>query len=217
MAQTQSIKARAQIAPAGLFILAAFAAGLIIGLATLPLQGLLPGASNFLANSGAVWTIAAWVFGMVAASPRRAIGAGIAALAGEVLGYYTLAWTMQLMDINTGTLAVVGVWLLMALLAGTLFGLAGHAAGHRGGISGTLGRAALGGLFIGEGLNYLITLGYVPTGLIWLAIAAAITAITAWKSPRPARVWLAAALLGALFFGGFLALGLLDSLRAAAF
>lgn len=125
---------RAQRSP--LFILIAILSGLAIGGLTLLLQKWLP--DNFLqfANSGAVWSVLGFVLGRYALSRRSAIAAGLLGLVGEVAGYFVAAYFANLMDISAGTLAVVGYWLLVALVAGPFFGWAGYTSlqgegGHR--------------------------------------------------------------------------------------
>ena len=73
-------------------LLGAAAGGLAIGGLTLWLQGILPGAWNHLANSGAVWALAAFGAGILAAGLgwRRSALASLA-LFGAVTGYYASA------------------------------------------------------------------------------------------------------------------------------
>ena len=72
---------------------AALVLGIAVGVSTSYLQGELPGSWNTLANSGAVWTVVAFAIAAAVlrhAEPRRSL-AGLAALLGEVLGYYAVA------------------------------------------------------------------------------------------------------------------------------
>ncbi|MBC7811662.1 MAG: hypothetical protein H7175_10970 [Burkholderiales bacterium] len=191
--------------------------GLIIGVLTIVLQKLLPDSVIQLANSGAVWSIVAFVIGRKVGSWRIAAIGGFVALVGEVAGYYLVAYFADLMDISTGTLAVIGLWLVIALVAGPLFGWAGYVSVHGQGLRQKIGIASLGGVFIGEGL-YLMSIQPKPnTGLLWLVIAIVVTLLLTWKSSERMRIWLITIALGLLFFGGEQLLVLLDQLRAQSF
>lgn len=194
-----------------------FVIGLVLGVLTLALQKLLPNDVVQLANSGAVWVIVAFMIGRTVRSRKIAMIAGLLAVVGEVLGYYAAAYVADLMDISTGTLAVIGVWVAIGLVAGPLFAAGGSLSKQGTGLIQSLGTAALGAIFIGEGL-YLMTIQPTPnTGLLWLAIAAAITLILTWRNRKWAQIWLATIGLGLVFFGCEQILVLLDQFRAQSF
>lgn len=199
------------------FMLIAVVLGFAIGALTLLLQKLLPDSLIQFANSGAVWSILAFMIGRVAQSRRIAIIAGFLALSGEVAGYYTAAYFANLMDISAGTLAVVGYWLVIALVAGPFFGWAGYASVHSRGLIQKIGVASLGALFMGEGLYLLSILPKPNTGLLWLAVALLLTLYWTWKNAERFQFWLVTIGLGLIFFIGENALVLLDGLRAALF
>ncbi|MGV9233893.1 DUF6518 family protein [Streptomyces nigra] len=109
----------------GLVILSALG-GLLLGVLTNLAQGWLPDAWNQIANSGAVWSVAAFVTGALVS--RRgpvglAISCGLASEVGLVLGYYGYA---ELGRDGIGRLFFPLVWLFMACIAGPFFGAAGH-------------------------------------------------------------------------------------------
>lgn len=196
------------------FVFIGLLAGLAIGALTLLLQGLLPNSILQIANSGAFWSIVAFVLGWRAPSVRVAAIAGFIALVGEVTGYYTAAYFADLMDISAGTMAIVGYWLFVALLAGPLFGWAGYQSRHGAGLREQIARAALGAAFVGEGLHLLMILPTPNTGLLWIAIAVVITLALTWKRHDRTRIWLIWGGLSVLFFGAMRGLVLLDELRS---
>ncbi|MFC6085656.1 DUF6518 family protein [Sphaerisporangium aureirubrum] len=131
---------------------AALGGGLALGVLTNLAQGWLPGGWNQLANSGAVWTVAAFAAGAVLA--RRplpvAVAGGLCAEAGLVAGYYGYA---EFGRDGMGDLFFPLVWLAMAFVAGPLFGVAGawwrRGRDRRRRVAGP---AALAGVFGMEGL-----------------------------------------------------------------
>lgn len=149
----------------------AWAVGLLLGVLTNVAQGLLPGAWQQIANSGAVWSAVAFAAGAPrypqGSVSRAAIG-GLAAETGLVVGYY--GWAEFGRD-GAGDLFFPLVWLAMACVAGPLFGVAGHwwrsgrDAHHR-----VIGLAALAGLFGMEGLAYAWKLHYAPQAWACLAL-----------------------------------------------
>ncbi|MEV7995711.1 DUF6518 family protein [Streptomyces sp. NPDC086077] len=109
----------------GLVLLSALG-GLLLGVLTNLAQGWLPGAWNQIANSGAVWCVAAFATGALVSrrgSVSLAVFCGLAAEAGLVVGYYGYA---ELGRDGMGRLFFPLVWLFMACIAGPLFGAAGH-------------------------------------------------------------------------------------------
>jgi hypothetical protein len=142
-------------------LLISFLAGLAIGGLTLVLQGTLPGAWNQLANSGAVWCVGGFAAGALAVAARRAAPwAGLAVLFGEVIGYYSSTTIFHHDDVNSGTLRGPLLWLLVACVAGPVFGLAGWAYRRAGGRGALIGMGALGAIFLAEALYLGVALGY---------------------------------------------------------
>ncbi|MFI9744523.1 DUF6518 family protein [Streptomyces sp. NPDC052494] len=148
----------------------AFAGGLLLGVLTNLLQGWLPGAWNQIVNSGAVWSVAAFIAGALLARqvglPAAAV-AGLFAESGLVVGYYAYA---EVGRDGMGSLFAPLVWLGMAFIAGPLFGVAGFAwrgvsPRHR-----VVGLAALAGVFGTEAIHYAWVLHYVPEAWACLAL-----------------------------------------------
>jgi hypothetical protein len=200
-----------------LFLLNCLLIGLIIGGLTLLFQDVLPDNFIQIANSGAVWSVVAFVIGRRTASRTRAMLGGFLALVGEVIGYYTFAYFANLMDIMPSTLAVVGYWLIVALVAGPVFGWAGYASIQREGLPGRIGTGAMAAAFIGEGLYLLTILPTPTTGVTWLITAVIITLVLTWNRSDRLQVWGITLVLGLLFFGAEQVLLLLDQLRVQLF
>lgn len=191
--------------------------GFGIGVLTLLLQKLLPDSLIQFANSGAVWSVLAFIVGRMAVSWHVAILSGFLGLSGEIAGYFIVAYFANLIDISSGTLAIIGYWLLVALVAGSIFGWAGYTSVHSQGLPQTIGIASLGAIFMGEGLYLVSILPKPNTGLLWLGIALTLTLYEMWKHPQRLQLFLVTLVLGLFFFVAENSLVLLDSLRAALF
>ncbi|MCG8928076.1 DUF6518 family protein [Lentzea sp. CC55] len=142
-----------------------FPAGLLLGVLTNLGQGVLPGGFNSLANSGAIWVVAAFVAG---ARSRRPILAGTLTQVGAVAGYYGYA---ELFRDGMGDLHAPSVWLALAFVAGPLFGTAGSRWRQDRGWRHWTGAGVLGAVFGMEGLWHLFVLGYRDTGITACALA----------------------------------------------
>lgn len=148
----------------------AFAGGLLFGVLTNLAQGWLPGAWNQIANSGAVWSVAAFVAGALLARqvnlPAAAV-AGLCAESGLVVGYYGYA---EVARDGMGSLLAPLVWLGMAFIAGPLFAVAGSwwrgiSPPHH-----VIGLAALASVFGMEAIHYAWVLHYAPQAWACLAV-----------------------------------------------
>ncbi|MGW2183479.1 DUF6518 family protein [Streptomyces sp. NPDC001732] len=148
----------------------AFAGGLLLGILTNLAQAWLPGSWNQIANSGAVWSVAAFAAGALLARkvslPAVAV-AGLCAESGLVVGYYGYA---EVVRDGMGSLFAPLVWLGMAFIAGPLFGVAGswwrgNSPRHR-----VVGLAALAGVFGMEAIHYAWVLHYTPQAWACLAV-----------------------------------------------
>jgi len=136
--------------------LAAVAAGLVLG--PLDLWGQVntpyPWANVF--NSPAVWAAAAFGYGRwVRDRPAAPIGAVIVLMVG-VEAYYVTAVLVR--DAGTATLTspTALVWLVAAVGAGLVFGVAGSWAAERSGWRAVLGRSALPAVFFAEAVRQLV-------------------------------------------------------------
>jgi hypothetical protein len=99
------------------------AVGLATGVASQFAQDLLPDAWSQVGNAISPWLLVAFLLGSTMPDRRWAAGAGVAALALAVVGFY-LTTTIRF-GIGGGTGALV-FWGLGALVGGSVFGLAGH-------------------------------------------------------------------------------------------
>lgn len=157
------------------FWLLSLLGGLLVGILTNVLQGVLPDALQQLANSGAVWISAAFAAGAVAGGPSWRVGRVMTAVAGAltqvgaVAGYYAYAeWGPD--RAGAGSLAPQLAWLALGVVAGPLLGLAGSwwRSGRQ--VPHVIGSAALGGVFLMEGLYYAWTLHYYGTAAAFLTL-----------------------------------------------
>ncbi|HET6859727.1 MAG TPA: DUF6518 family protein [Streptomyces sp.] len=173
---------------------AATAGGLLLGVLTNLAQGWLPGAWNQLANSGALWSAAAFAAGALIAlrgTVSQAAVGGLGAEAGLVVGYYGYA---EFGRDGMGALLFPLVWLAMACVAGPLFGVAGHwwqrgsDARRR-----VVGLAAFAGLFGMEGLLYAWDLHYTPQAVACFTVFALVPLLLARTHRERALTLVAAA------------------------
>ncbi|SER22269.1 DUF6518 family protein [Lentzea albida] len=157
----------------------ALPAGVLLGVLTNLGQGVLLGSSNSLANSGAVWVVAAFVAGSWS---RRPVLAGTLTQVGAVVGYYGYA---ELGRDGMGGLYAPSVWLALAFVAGPLFGTAGAWWRHGQAWRHWTGAGVLGAVFGMEGLWHLFVLGYRDTGFVACALAVALPLLIArsrWRA-----------------------------------
>ncbi|MEV6174098.1 DUF6518 family protein [Streptomyces sp. NPDC051954] len=147
-----------------------FAGGLVAGVLTNLAQGWLSGAWNQIANSGAVWSVVAFVAGALlgrhVSLPAAAV-AGLCAESGLVVGYYAYA---EFGRDGMGSLHAPLVWLGMAFIAGPLFGLAGAWWRGRDPRRRVIALAALAGVFGMEAIHYAWVLHYAPQAWACLAL-----------------------------------------------
>lgn len=191
--------------------LTALASGLVLGILTNLAQGWLLGSWNQLANSGAIWCVAAFAAGTVlarcASLPAAAV-AGLCAEGGLVIGYYGYA---EFGRDGMGSLLAPLVWLAMAFVAGPLFGVAG--AWWRGRTSQSrrvIGLAALAGVFGTEGIHYAWVLHYATQAWACLAVFMLVPLLLA-RTHRERALTLLAAVPFALLAYVVFYLGILDT------
>ena len=124
--ETQTRSSRRSYAVARVLPMATVA-GLVLGPADLLAQVTLPYPWANLANSGAVWALAAFVLGTQVRPAAMSAVAGLVLLAVAVESYY-LAGVVFRHD-STATLSdrVAVLWLALAVVVGPFFGLAGGA------------------------------------------------------------------------------------------
>ncbi|MFF2061513.1 DUF6518 family protein [Streptomyces sp. NPDC058200] len=149
----------------------ALVGGLALGVLTNLAQGWLPGSWNQIPNSGAVWSVAAFVAGALLSGRVPRAGLAVAGLAAElalVVGYYGYA---EFGRDGMGALYWPLVWVAMACVAGPVFGIAGGW-WRQGGTTRqrVLGLAALAGVFGMEGIHYAWSLHYMTQASVCLAV-----------------------------------------------
>jgi hypothetical protein len=146
------------------------ATALGVGVATSYLQGVLPASANFLANSGAVWTVVAFLLALWAASRFWvAAVAGALGLLGEVMGYYAIAAPLR--HIATSPAERV-LWVAAALVIGPVVGAAAHVARHGQPLHRAAVVGAVAGVVIGEGVYAWARLSHPLQGLLEVVIGA---------------------------------------------
>ncbi|MFC8535849.1 DUF6518 family protein [Streptomyces sp. NPDC057249] len=152
--------------------LLAGAGGLLFGVLTNLAQGWLPGSSGQIANSGAVWCVAAFAAGALTrrGSALAPVLAGLLAETCLVVGYYGYA---EYGRDGMGDLLFPLVWLALACIAGPLMGMAGYW-WHQGRTAGRriTGLAALPGVFGMEGIHFAWTLHYTAEATACFALLA---------------------------------------------
>lgn len=183
--------------------------GLAIGGLTGWLQGLLPGAFNNLANSGAIWLVAAFVIGAVVSGARAAAVLGLIVVISEVIGYYAYAQTFSS---GIGDLRAPSVWLIVAGVSGPLLGIAGlwwRTGSARQRLSGI---ALFAGAFVGEGLHHLFQIANHQAqgiGFLVMGLGLALALARSWSERGLALIGSAG--VGLVVLAGF---ALLDQVLA---
>lgn len=150
----------------------ALGVGILTGLATQIGQGFMPGQWNTLVNSGAIWLVAVFLVASRMPTPVSAAAAATGGLLSTVATYYGAAAL-------TGapiSLRNVLFWAVVALVAGPLFGLAGHWRYDERRMLRVAGVALLGGVLVAEGFYLLLVLKYYWSG--WAMVSAGILAAT---------------------------------------
>ena len=102
-------------------------AGLLLGPVDLLAQTTLPYPWANLANSGAVWTLAAFVMGSAVGRTALSVVAGLVVLPVAVESYYLAGVTFRHDSTATLWSSTTGLWLVLAVVVGPLAGLAGGA------------------------------------------------------------------------------------------
>ena len=181
MQGTDSLHVSSTGVTASIALAGAVLAGVALGFGTQALQGSLGGSSAVLANSGAVWVIAAFAVGLVMSSGRLACIGGATCLVAAPISYYiAVDWFEGIASAFRGP----AIWATAGVIAGSTFGLAGYLARHD-----TRHRrsawALLAGVLIGEGIHLTWHAGnneLRPAGIVELAIAALLaTLILRWE------------------------------------
>lgn len=155
--------------------LVAVVAGLLLGPLDLWGQVEAPYPWAHLFNSPSVWAAAAFVYGRwVRERPAAPVGAVIVLVVG-VEAYYLADVLVRDASRANLTSSTAAVWLAAALVAGSVFGLAGGWASERSGWRAVLGRAALPAVFGAEAVRNLVRVANEPADgrpddLGWFAV-----------------------------------------------
>lgn len=185
-------------------LVAAVALGLALGAATSAAQALLGGSAFAgLANAVSPWVVASFLVGATGGGRGSAAALGIAACVPEVAGYYL---TAALRGFGIAP-AYVLLWAAAALVAGVVFGIAGHSWRRAAGRERGLGAALLVAVWTCEAVvSYGVVLGYLDDAAVFGGIAVLLFALLGRRGRQHTAVlaWLAPALV--LGGGGMLAL-----------
>lgn len=146
------------------------AAGLALGIGTQILQGVLPDSWGVLANSAAVWAIAAFALGTLMSNVRAAaVGGAVQLVIASCVFYMAVDWFEGSSSNPKGAI----VWACAGIVAGPIFGAAGCWA--RRSVDGRRPALALvAGTIAGEGVHVTWLIGNPtlrPAGVVELLIA----------------------------------------------
>lgn len=188
----------------GRWIVMASIAGLLTGALTLAGQGVLPGEANRLANSGAIWVTVAFLVGTRTHTDTTAALAGLVTLLAALVGYFAAAAAA-----GAGvSVSTVAIWTGTALVGGPVFGVAGRWWAMGTDRKAALSVAALGGVYVAEGLWTLLM---VPHMMLagWVSVGVGIVLVL--LLPRDGRTRVRAlVLLPALTLVGVLGFAAID-------
>lgn len=171
----------------------ALAAGAALGAVDLLGQLTLPYPWADLANSPAVWALAAFGLGLwVRAGALRCVVAGVLLLVVAVVVYY-LAAAAVLHDRADNAVSAFGLaWAASGVLAGCAFGLAGHLRAGRGSWPAALGAALPAAVLLAEAAQRAVR-PHHGAGDATVAVIEAVLAVVVAAAGRDARGRLAAA------------------------
>jgi hypothetical protein len=182
---------------------AAVVGGLLLGAVDLLLQKSLPYPWADLANSSAVWAVAAFGLGTWARSPWwRAAVAGVLLLVLAVPAYSLTATLVQNDDLANAWSTTSLQWMLFGVLAGALFGTAGafvSSAGWRG----VAAVAMPGAVLFAEALVIVRRDAFRWTAIIELALGVLIILAVARTTRNRLTALVAALPLALIGFAGF--------------
>lgn len=144
--------------------------GVLVGLATSIGQGFMPGQWNTLVNSGAIWLVPVFFVGARMSSRGRSAIAGVITLLATVAGYYGSA-ALAGAPISLRSIAL---WVVVGLVAGPLYGLAGLWWRDKRRVFRIAGVALLGGVLVAEGFYIVLVLQYYWSG--WTMVLTGVVA-----------------------------------------
>jgi hypothetical protein len=193
------------------------AAGLLVGIGTQHAQGVLPDRWGVLANSGVAWALCALGVGSALPTPRwSALGGAAHLVLASVVYYASVGW---LESGGSGTRGAV-VWSLAGVVAGPVFGLAGHWFARRPDRRAPV-LALVGGVLAGEGMHLVRFAGNPDlrgAGLVELSLTAVLAMSALVRSSRrtsPASTALVVAVVIGAATATLLATRAIDTVLAA--
>jgi Family of unknown function (DUF6518) len=148
-------------------------AGLVLGIGTQILQGLLPDRFGVLANSGVVWAIGAFALGAILPDLRSAAtGGAIELVIAACIFYVAVDW----FEGSSSNPRSAVIWACAGIVAGSVFGAAGYLA-RRSAVWRDPAWAFVAGAIAAEGVYLTWQVGNTalrPAGLVELGIGAAL-------------------------------------------
>lgn len=162
--------------------------GLLVGIITLFGQKYLPINLNFLANSGAVWLIPAFLLSyFFRADWKHSIMTCTLCLISCVFGYYIFEALYNHHNFIFGGYIII--WLACAIIGGIIFGLGAGFANQKNGWLKFFGQNLLPAVFLSEGINKVIHIeeyrhmipAVILVTLIGIVLYGVINQKTAWK------------------------------------
>lgn len=190
--------------------------GVLLGALSLLLNGLLPGGSNRLVNSGAVWVVGAFAAGALLRDRawQRIWLAGTAVLVGAVAGYYGSLAVFERHPVSSAELTGPVEWALVGLAAGPLFAMAGAWWRDPRRSRRLAALCLLGGVFIAEAAYLLVRHRPTAEALIVAAIGVLIPVFLGRETRDRVYGFLGLLPAAVVGFGGYL---VLDALMDVAF
>lgn len=177
-------------------VAAVLGAGLALGVVTQVLQGILPGAINWIANALSGWLLVAFLAGSRMPSPRVAAFMTPLMLLAALAGYYATVQVRFGYGTNTSILVF---WGLGAVAGGLVFGVAGWWWRHGEPRARAAAIGLLAALFVAEGIYFLMILPDSTVGLG--AIVAGLIVPAAFGRDWRERGWGYLAMLPGLALG----------------
>ncbi|MEV4135661.1 DUF6518 family protein [Dactylosporangium sp. NPDC049742] len=188
------------------FLLAALG-GVALGSVSLLLNGVLPGDSSRLVNSGAIWVVGAFAAGAVLRDGGwRTWLAGTAVLVGAVAGFYGSLVVFEHRAVSPAVVTGPAGWALVGLAAGPLFATAGAWWRDERRARRVAALCLLGGVFVAEGAYLLAS--HRPLGeALLVSVAGALVPPVLGRGTRDRLYGLIGLVPAAVAgFGGYLVL-----------
>lgn len=154
--------------------------GLALGIVTQLLQGILPGALNWLANALSGWLLAAFVAGSLLPRPRTAALGAVVILVAALAGYYG---TVQVRFGYGASQSSLLFWGIGAIAGGFVFGAAGWWWRHGSPRIRALSIGLLAALLVCEGVYFLAILPDPTVGAAAIAMGLVVPAIAGRSWP----------------------------------